>query len=186
MYSNRRGARPWMVGIKQSPETIRRRVEKNTGKKRSEEAKKRISESNKGKHFYSEEVLEKIRKGNTGKKQSKETRMKKSIANSGRNNPNYRDGRTPENHRIRHGIEMKLWRDSVFARDGYTCQKYKIRGGTLRAHHINNFADFPGLRTSIENGITLSEKAHREFHKKFGRRNNTVEQLLEFLQGDSL
>jgi hypothetical protein len=45
----------------------------------------------------------------------------------------------------------------------------------------NNFAEFPELRTSIENGITLSEKAHKEFHKKYGFRNNTKEQLQEFL-----
>ena len=36
-------------------------------------------------------------------------------------------------------------------------------------------------RTAIENGITLSLKAHREFHKKYGFRNNTKEQLEEFL-----
>jgi hypothetical protein len=66
-------------------------------------------------------------------------------------------------------------------RENFTCQKYGKTGGRIEAHHINNFADFPELRTSIENGVTLSVVAHREFHKKYGRKNNTKEQLLNFL-----
>ena len=31
------------------------------------------------------------------------------------------------------------------------------------------------------NGITLNDKAHKEFHKKYGNKNNTKEQLEEFL-----
>jgi len=29
----------------------------------------------------------------------------------------------------------------------------------------------------VSNGITFSEKAHKEFHKKYGFKNNTEEQL---------
>jgi len=76
---------------------------------------------------------------------------------------------------------MKLWKDSVFARDGYTDQKTGIKGGKLVAHHIQNFAQYPELRLAIDNGITLSIKSHREFHKIYGRKNNTKEQLEEFL-----
>ena len=81
---------------------------------------------------------------------------------------------------------MKLWKKSVFERDDYTCQKYGTKSGNgkavkLAAHHIKNFAQYIELRTSIENGITLSEKAHKEFHRKYGIKNNTREQLLEFL-----
>ena len=34
---------------------------------------------------------------------------------------------------------------------------------------------------NIDNGITLSEKAHKEFHRKYGKQNNTLSQLKEFL-----
>ena len=60
-------------------------------------------------------------------------------------------------------------------------KKTGISGGELVVHHINNFADFPELRTAIDNGITLSKKAHQDFHKIYGVRNNTKEQLEEFL-----
>jgi hypothetical protein len=49
-------------------------------------------------------------------------------------------------------------------------------------HHINNFADYPELRFALNNVITLSKKAHEEFHKMYGKQNNTKEQLLEFLK----
>jgi len=89
---------------------------------------------------------------------------------------------TPLNERIRKSIEFCLWRNSIFARDNWTCQKYKIKGGKLHPHHIQNFAQYPELRFAIDNGITLSEKAHREFHKKYGTKNNTREQLEEFFK----
>lgn len=100
---------------------------------------------------------------------------------SGENSFWWKGGITPENLKIRTSLEYKLWRKSVFERDNFTCQKTRIKGGKLHPHHINNFADFPELRTSIENGITLSEKVHREFHQLYGKKNNTKEQLLEFL-----
>ena len=99
----------------------------------------------------------------------------------GKKNWSWKGGITPENKKIWQSIEMRLWREAVFARDNWTCQKYGIKGWILRPHHIQNFAQFPELRFAIDNGITLSEKAHREFHKKYGVKNNTKEQLEEFL-----
>jgi hypothetical protein len=103
------------------------------------------------------------------------------LGKKGKQAAHYIDGRTTENQKIRGTVEIKLWRKACMERDDFTCQKTKIRGGRLVVHHINNFADFSELRTSISNGITLSFDSHKEFHKKYGRRNNTREQLLEFL-----
>jgi hypothetical protein len=123
-----------------------------------------------------------------GKKRTQEFKDKVSknhshywLGKTGKQTPNYKDGRTPENKKIRSSVEIKLWRKSCMERDDFTCQKTGQKGGDLTVHHINNFADFPELRTSIENGITLSKKSHEEFHKEYGRKNNTKEQLEEFI-----
>ena len=65
------------------------------------------------------------------------------------------------------------WRQQVFERDNFTCQKCGIRSGNgkkvyLHAHHIKEFADNPKERTSINNGITLCKNCHLlEHHHKF-------------------
>lgn len=57
------------------------------------------------------------------------------------------------------------WRKQIYARDNHTCQwpgcSSKKR---LNAHHIRRWADFPGLRFDINNGITLC-CAHHDFIK---------------------
>jgi len=92
-----------------------------------------------------------------------------------------RDSITPENIKIRGSQEMKLWKKACLERDNWTCQKTGQRGGRLQVHHINNFADFKELRTSINNGITFSKESHEEFHRLYGRKNNTMEQVKEFI-----
>jgi len=96
-------------------------------------------------------------------------------------NYSYKGGISKEDNKFRNSLEYRRWRDSVYARDDYTCQKYKIKNGKLVAHHIESFHAKPELRLDINNGITLSKIAHKEFHTKYGLRNNTREQLVEFL-----
>lgn len=100
---------------------------------------------------------------------------------SSKNHWNWKGGITPENKKIRELLEIKLWRKANMERDNFSCQKCEIIGGKLQIHHINNFADFPELRTSISNGITLCKNCHKEFHKKYSKRNNSREQLEKFL-----
>jgi len=103
--------------------------------------------------------------------------------NSGNKHWNWRGGITTENDKVRKSISIRLWRESIFARDNYTCQKCgKKTGEDLNSHHIKNFADNPELRTDISNGITFCKKCHMKFHKIYKRRNNTKEQLMEFLK----
>jgi len=125
--------------------------------------------------------------GNTNRKGKKhphteETKIKISQSMSGEKNHQWKGGIKSEKSKMKHNIKYRLWREAVFKRDDWTCQKYKIRGGELHPHHIKNFADYPELRFEVDNGITLSEKAHKEFHKKYGKKNNTREQLEEFFK----
>lgn len=62
---------------------------------------------------------------------------------------------------IRRSNEYKLWRTSVFVRDGFTCVFCGVVGGRLNADHIKPFSLFPELRLAIDNGRTLCEPCHR-------------------------
>ena len=122
-----------------------------------------------------------MRKRQTGKKLSDETRKKMSLSSMGERSNTWKGGVTKINMTIRKSGEYKHWRKECLKRDNFTCQKTGLSGGNLRVHHINNFADFPELRCEISNGITLSSEAHEEFHKIYGKVNNTQEQLNQFL-----
>lgn len=93
----------------------------------------------------------------------------------------WRGGITPWRKKMWCSSEHKYWRKAIFTRDNFICQKCGESGGYLMAHHINNFADFPELRVAIDNGITLCRECHAIFHKLYGCKNNTKEQLKEFL-----
>lgn len=57
------------------------------------------------------------------------------------------------------------WRKMVYERDSYTCQWPKCNGKKyLNAHHIMRWADYPGLRFNINNGITLCRRHHKFIH----------------------
>jgi hypothetical protein len=105
----------------------------------------------------------------------------------GENHHNWKGGVTPENYRARATMSYFNWRNNVYKRDNYTCQKCgDNKGGNLQAHHILNFSEYEELRYDVDNGITLCEDCHSKgansFHSIYGTRNNTKEQLEEFLE----
>ena len=118
-----------------------------------------------------------------GKRWKMTEAQRKNLSNShkGERSHFWKGGITSENLLIRESIDIKIWRESIFKRDNWTCQKCGMKRN-LCAHHIQNFSDFIELRTSISNGITICREDHEEFHKKYGKKNNTKEQLEEFLR----
>jgi transposase/ribosomal protein L37AE/L43A len=52
------------------------------------------------------------------------------------------------------------WRDAVFERDHYTCQKCGATNTIMHPHHIVPFADHPEVAYELDNGITLCEGCH--------------------------
>jgi len=94
---------------------------------------------------------------------------------------------TLKSHRLRCGILYKEWRSQVFRIDNHTCQCCGKRGGVLNAHHILNFSENENLIYDINNGITLCDKCHlikykNSFHSIYGEKNNTKEQLEEYIK----
>jgi 5-methylcytosine-specific restriction endonuclease McrA len=169
-------------------------------KPHKEETKIKIGLSNKGKKITPEQsaYLSIIRKG---RKQSETTKQKRSIAlkkayAEGRKNANHLKGkRTPEerilmskrmigknvttgstkeHEKIRKSVEYKLWRESVFKRDNYTCIWCGAKSGNgkrvvLNADHIKPFSLYPELRFAIDNGRTLCVECHRTTDTFAGR-----------------
>jgi 5-methylcytosine-specific restriction endonuclease McrA len=114
--------------------------------------------------------------------ESLKIRNKMSASQKGNKGSNWQGGKTSVNETIRHGIEFRLWRESVFVRDNWTCQKCKIKGGYLHPHHIKNFSKYPELRFAIDNGITFCQKCHKEFHSIYGMTKNNEEQIIKYIK----
>lgn len=108
-----------------------------------------------------------------GKKLSKERRIRMSKYWSGSNSHFWKGGVTNKNMILRESVDFSLWRESVFKRDDYTCQRCKQRGGKLQAHHIKRFSDYPELRFDINNGQTLCKSCHK-LTDNYGRRNTKI------------
>jgi hypothetical protein len=124
-----------------------------------------ITHSEEAKEKKSEIMKKEYLSGNrisywAGKKQPLSMRLKRSESNSGDKCYKWKGGISSENEILRKSIEYRLWREAVFARDNFTCQKCAVRGGQLNAHHIKQFSQFPELRLAIDNGITLCEACH--------------------------
>jgi len=60
--------------------------------------------------------------------------------------------------------QYKVWHKAVLAKDNYTCQDCGERGGRLTAHHVQAWADMPGLRYDVNNGVALCYPCHDKRH----------------------
>lgn len=103
---------------------------------------------------------------NFGKPRSLKAKMKQSESMRGDKSPLWRGGISKINKSERqlamNTIEYRLWRESVFERDKYTCVwcgKYGVR---LNADHILPWGSYPALRFAIDNGRTLCVECHRK------------------------
>jgi 5-methylcytosine-specific restriction endonuclease McrA len=66
-------------------------------------------------------------------------------------------------------LDYRLWRESVFGRDDWTCVLCGRRGGRLVADHIKSWRYNPELRFDLDNGRTLCDPCHTRT-PNYGRR----------------
>jgi len=93
----------------------------------------------------------------------------------GKNHPNWKGGTTPLLLLIRRSFKYLKWREAVFMRDKFTCQKCSDnKGGNLEAHHIIRFSDIireykiTNIKEAnkcselwnLDNGITYCDTCH--------------------------
>lgn len=123
--------------------------------------------------------IEKIRLDNF--RQGKRCRECGNEKNRGENNVRYNEELSEEERKERRNYpQYREWRKNVYERDDYTCQKCKVRGGELHAHHLYSYSQYPDKRVCIDNGITLCVDCHTEFHATYGVWGNTREQYEEW------
>lgn len=116
------------------------------------------------------DIVKKRSIANTGKKRSIDIRIKmRNSAKRGMDSHFWKGGITSKNELIRKSVEYKLWRESVFTRDEWTCVWCNIKGGKLNADHIKPFSLFPELRFAIDNGRTLCHDCHLKTDTYGGR-----------------
>jgi len=119
----------------------------------SDETRQKLCESRKGK------------RPGLGLKPSPEHRKKLSEALKGSKSYLWKGGVNPEHDSIRKSVEYKIWREQVYKRDNYTCQRCGSKNGngkaiTLNAHHVQLFSKEPEQRFEVENGVTLCRDCH--------------------------
>jgi 5-methylcytosine-specific restriction endonuclease McrA len=187
------------TGVPLSDDHKRRLSESHTGRVFSEETRAKISEVQKGKiippeqrekisaaqkkRYENPEARAKISASHKGKRPSEVTRKKMSLSMRGKHSKDkhyrWKGGITPLNKTIRKCPKMNEWKEAIFVRDNYTCQRTGQHGGILEVHHIIPFSALmteyhittleeaeacPAL-WDTRNGITLSKEAHRAIHR---------------------
>lgn len=185
-------------GKKLSEEAKRKIGEASKSRKHSEETKRKISELKKG------------NKNCLGKRHSEETKKKLSESHNPKSNLNltyrYPKGKPTWNKgkgikvlltvKIRNLLKYRQWHSDILTKDDFTCQKCEKRGGRIEIHHSKSFVQILKENKvknifeaenceelwNINNGISLCKNCHYDFHKIYGRMNNTKEQLIKFLQ----
>lgn len=180
--------------------TLKGRPSKLKGIKCSEEAKRKMRESHKGKHYSPFTEFKKgmpsIFKGKRHRKESIEKNREKAIKRlkipykrqkliervssywfkKGIEHPNWDGGITSINENIRKSSKMKSWKKQILKRDNYTClwcgSKEK-----LEADHIKPFSLYPELRFDIDNGRTLCKECHIKT-ETYGYKGNKLEVII--------
>ena len=171
-------------GMKQSNETKKKISQANLRHAVSVETRKKISNNLLGKPVWAtgKKFTEKHRKNLSlshkfylmpeKQKEKISLSLKNFYDKGGKNHWNWQGGITKFRVKIWHSKEYKLWRETVFRRDNYSCIWCSKKGGKLEADHIKPFSLYPALRFAIDNGRTLCRPCHLKTDTYGGRTNS--------------
>ncbi len=112
-------------------------------------------------------------------KMRKAAKGKPNLQNRGNKNGRWKGGISSLASLIRGNLKYRQWRDDIFTRDDFTCQKCGQKGVFLNAHHIKSFSsilqkyEITTLEQALEcqelfsinNGIAYCEKCHKKYRK---------------------
>jgi hypothetical protein len=101
--------------------------------------------------------------------------------NNGNWNPNLTEEQREQNNSRQSNPNVRQWRKQIFKRDCFTCQICgSNKSNTLCAHHINSWDWCIDQRFNLDNGVTLCQDCHCDFHNTYGYGNNNKKQFEEF------
>jgi len=81
----------------------------------------------------------------------------------------------------RNNNRFHRWSLEIKIRDNFTCYICEQRkDGQLESHHLYPWASYKELRYDLDNGVCMCKDCHKKFHKDYGRKNNTPEQIEQF------
>lgn len=101
------------------------------------------------------------------------------LFHSGENNARWNFNKTKEERELqRNSSEYFMFCKNVLNRDAYTCQCCGSKNN-IQVHHLDGYDWCKEKRTEVENGITLCEICHKNFHMIYGKGRNTKEQFEE-------
>lgn len=94
----------------------------------------------------------------------------------------------PQSQINRNSKQSREWVLKVKERANYTCEccgSTELKG--ISSHHIQSWAIYEELRYDLSNGVCLCDNCHNpftkgSFHNTYGTRNNTPQQLLEYIK----
>ncbi len=78
-------------------------------------------------------------------------------------------------------FEHNIWKDKVKNRDNNRC----INCGNpdnLHAHHLQSFHAYPDKRIEVDNGVTLCDDCHVDFHKQYGYHDFTQIDFIRWIK----
>lgn len=99
---------------------------------------------------------------------------------SGENHHSYNPNLTEEERSLSrdmlYGKSKRSWRAKVHKAHGWRCVLCGSKE-KLIAHHLDSYANHPDKRLDVDNGVTLCDYHHKDFHAVYGYKNNTKNQF---------